>query len=111
MGQNVASVSDASFQAEVLDASKTQPVMVDFWAEWCGPCRGLSPTVDAIAAEHAGKLKVVKMNVDENMNTPGKYNVRGIPTLLLFKGGQVAEQIVGAVPKENIEKALARHLA
>jgi thioredoxin 1 len=111
MGQNVAAVSDANFQAEVLDASKDQPVMVDFWAEWCGPCRALSPTVDAIAAERAGKLKVVKMNVDENMNTPGKYNVRGIPTLLIFKGGQVAEQIVGAVPKENIEKALARHLA
>jgi thioredoxin 1 len=111
MGQNIASVSDANFQAEVLDASKTQPVMVDFWAEWCGPCRALSPTVDAIAAERAGKLKVVKMNVDENMNTPGKYNVRGIPTLLIFKGGQVAEQIVGAVPRENIEKALARHLA
>jgi thioredoxin 1 len=111
MGQNVASVSDANFQAEVLDASKTQPVMVDFWAEWCGPCRALSPTVDAIAAERAGKLKVVKMNVDENMNTPGKYNVRGIPTLLIFKGGQVAEQIVGALPKANIEKVLERHLS
>jgi thioredoxin 1 len=111
MGQNVASVSDANFQAEVLDASKSQPVMVDFWAEWCGPCRALAPTVDAIAVERAGKLKVVKMNVDENMNTPGKYNVRGIPTLLIFKGGQVAEQIVGCVPKENIEKALERHLA
>lgn len=110
MGQNVGSVSDANFQTEVLDASKTQPVMVDFWAEWCGPCRALSPTVDAIAAERAGKLKVVKMNVDENMNTPGKYNVRGIPTLLIFKGGQVAEQIVGAVPKENIEKAIERQL-
>lgn len=108
---NVASVSDSNFQAEVLDASKTQPVMVDFWAEWCGPCRALSPTVDAIAAERAGKLKVVKMNVDENMNTPGKYNVRGIPTLLIFKGGQVAEQIVGALPKANIEKALERHLS
>lgn len=111
MGENAAAVSDANFQAEVLDASKTQPVMVDFWATWCGPCRALSPTVDAIAAEHAGKLKVVKMNVDENMNTPGKYNVRGIPTLLIFKDGQVAEQIVGAVPKDNIEKALARHLS
>jgi thioredoxin 1 len=110
MGQNIASVSDANFQAEVLDASNTQPVMVDFWAEWCGPCRALSPTVDAIAAERAGKLKVVKMNVDENMNTPGKYNVRGIPTLLIFKGGQVAEQIVGALPKANIEKVLERHL-
>jgi thioredoxin 1 len=111
MGQNVAEVSDANFQTEVLDASKTQPVMVDFWATWCGPCRALSPTVDAIAAERAGKLKVVKMNVDENMNTPGKYNVRGIPTLLIFKNGQVAEQIVGAVPKDNIDKAVARHLA
>ncbi len=110
MGQNVAAVSDANFQAEVLDASKTQPVMVDFWAEWCGPCRALSPTVDEIAAERAGKLKVVKMNVDENMNTPGKYNVRGIPTLLLFKGGEVAEQIVGAMPKANIEKVLEKHL-
>jgi thioredoxin 1 len=111
MGQTVAEVSDANFQTEVLDASKTQPVMVDFWATWCGPCRALSPTVDAIAAERAGKLKVVKMNVDENMNTPGKYNVRGIPTLLIFKNGQVAEQIVGAVPKDNIDKAVARHLA
>ncbi|HXT87147.1 MAG TPA: thioredoxin [Verrucomicrobiae bacterium] len=111
MSQNVAAVSDSNFQAEVLDASKTQPVMVDFWAEWCGPCRMLSPTVDKIATERAGKVKVVKMNVDENINTPGRYNVRGIPTLLIFKGGQVAEQIVGAVPKENIDKALERHLA
>ena len=111
MSQNVAAVSDANFQAEVLDASKTQPVMVDFWAEWCGPCRMLSPTVDKIATERAGSVKVVKMNVDENINTPGRYNVRGIPTLLIFKGGQVAEQIVGAVPKENIDKALERHLA
>ncbi|HEU5409440.1 MAG TPA: thioredoxin [Candidatus Acidoferrales bacterium] len=111
MSQNVAAVSDSNFQAEVLDASKTQPVMVDFWAEWCGPCRMLSPTVDKIATERAGRVKVVKMNVDENINTPGRYNVRGIPTLLIFKGGQVAEQIVGAVPKENIDKALERHLA
>jgi len=110
MSQNVAAVSDSNFQAEVLDASKTQPVMVDFWAEWCGPCRMLSPTVDKIDTERAGKVKVVKMNVDENINTPGRYNVRGIPTLLIFKGGQVAEQIVGAVPKENIDKALERHL-
>ncbi len=111
MSQNVAAVSDSNFQAEVLEASKNQPVMVDFWAEWCGPCRALSPTVDKIATERVGKLKVVKMNVDENINTPGRYNVRGIPTLLIFKGGQVAEQIVGAVPKENIDRALERHLA
>ena len=110
-GNNVAAVSDANFQAEVIEASKTQPVLVDFWAEWCGPCRALSPTVDAIATERAGKLKVVKMNVDENMNTPGKFNIRGIPSLLIFKGGQVADQIVGAMPKEQIDKVLARHIS
>jgi thioredoxin 1 len=111
MSQNIAAVSDASFQADVLDASKTQPVMVDFWAEWCGPCRALSPTVDAIATERAGKLKVVKMNVDENMNTPGKFNIRGIPALLIFKGGEVVDQVVGAVPKGQIDKVLERHLS
>ncbi|HEV2288407.1 MAG TPA: thioredoxin [Candidatus Acidoferrales bacterium] len=111
MSQNIAAVSDASFQSEVLDASKTQPVMVDFWAEWCGPCRALSPTVDAIATERAGKLKVVKMNVDENMNTPGKFNIRGIPALLIFKGGQVVDQVVGAVPKGQIDKVIERHVA
>ncbi|MGB6625997.1 MAG: thioredoxin, partial [Candidatus Acidiferrales bacterium] len=94
MSENITAVSDSSFQTEVLDASKTQPVMVDFWAEWCGPCRSLSPTVDAIATERAGKLKVVKMNVDENMNTPGKFNIRGIPALLIFKGGAVVDQVV-----------------
>ena len=107
---DIPAVSDATFQAEVIDASKTQPVMVDFWADWCRPCHALSPTVDEIAREHANKLKVVKMNVDENINSPGKFNIRGIPTLLLFKGGQVAEQIVGAVPKEQIEKILQKHL-
>jgi thioredoxin 1 len=86
-------------------------VMVDFWAEWCGPCRALSPTVDAIATERAGKLKVVKMNVDENMNTPGKFNIRGIPALLIFKGGEVVDQVVGAVPKGQIDKVLERHLS
>jgi thioredoxin 1 len=111
MSDNISAVSDSSFQSEVIEASKNQPVMVDFWADWCGPCRVLSPTVDAIAREHSGKLKVVKMNVDENMSTPGKFNIRGIPTLLIFKGGQVAEQIVGAVPKDQIEKVLTRHLS
>ena len=107
---NIAAVSDASFQSEVIEASKTQPVMVDFWADWCRPCHMLTPTVEEIALEHADKLKVVKMNVDENINSPGKFNIRGIPTLLLFKGGQVADQIVGAVPKEQIEKILQKHL-
>ena len=111
MSENLEAVSDASFQADVIDASKSQLVMVDFWADWCRPCHMLAPTVEEIAREHAGKLKIVKMNVDENMNTPGRFNIRSIPALLVFKNGQVAEQIVGAVPKENIEKALQRHLA
>lgn len=85
--------------------------MVDFWAEWCAPCRALSPTVDEIARENAGKLKVVKLNVDENINAAGKFNIRGIPTLLVFKGGQVADQIVGAVPKEQIVKVIQRHIS
>ena len=111
MSENVQAVSDANFQVDVIEASKTQPVMVDFWAEWCAPCRALSPTVDEIARENAGKLKVVKLNVDENINAAGKFNIRGIPTLLVFKGGQVAEQIVGAVPKEQIVKVIQRHIS
>ncbi|MGH7839498.1 MAG: thioredoxin [Candidatus Binataceae bacterium] len=111
MSDNVQAVSDANFQTDVIEASKTQPVMVDFWAEWCAPCRALSPTVDEIAREHAGKLKVVKLNVDENINAAGKFNIRGIPTLLVFKGGQVADQIVGAVPKEQIVKVIQRHIS
>jgi thioredoxin 1 len=109
--ENVQAVNDANFQNDVIEASKTQPVVVDFWAEWCGPCRALSPTVEEIAREHAGKLKVVKLNVDENLNSAGKFNIRGIPTLLVFKGGQVADQIVGAVPKDHIEKVIQRHIA
>ena len=88
MADNIQAVSDASFQADVIEASKTQPVMVDFWADWCRPCHMLTPTVEEIAREHAGKVKVVKLNVDENMNAAGKFNIRGIPTLLVFKGGQ-----------------------
>jgi thioredoxin 1 len=109
MSETLPAVSDATFQTEVIEASKTQPVMVDFWADWCRPCHMLTPTVEEIAKEHAGKIKVVKLNVDENMNTPGKFNIRGIPTLLVFKGGQVAEQVVGAVPKEQIVKAIEKH--
>ncbi len=111
MGDNIRSVSDSDFQVEVIDASKSQPVMVDFWADWCRPCHMLAPAVAEIANDYSGKLKVVKLNVDENINAPGRFNIRGIPTLLLFKGGQVAEQIVGAVPKEQIAKVLERHLA
>jgi thioredoxin 1 len=111
MSDNIQSVSDASFQADVIEASKTQPVMVDFWADWCRPCHMLTPTVEEVAREHAGKIKVVKLNVDENMNVPAKFSIRGIPTLLVFKGGQVADQLVGAVPKEQIVKILERHIS
>jgi thioredoxin 1 len=111
MSDIVTAVTDANFQTEVLDASNTQPVMVDFWAGWCRPCLMLAPAVEEIAAKNAGKLKVVKLNVDENMNSAGKFNIRGIPTLLVFKGGQVADQIVGAVPKEQIEKIVGKHIA
>jgi thioredoxin 1 len=110
MAENISSVTDNSFQAEVLDASNAQPVMVDFWADWCRPCHMLAPTVAEIANDYAGKLKVVKLNVDENVNSAGRYNIRGIPTLLIFKGGQVADQIVGAVPKEQISKVVDRHV-
>ena len=108
---SIPSVTDANFEAEVLTASSTQPVLVDFWAEWCRPCHMLAPTVAEIAHDYAGKLKVTKLNVDEAMNSAGRYNIRGIPTLLVFKNGQVVEQIVGAVPKEQITKALERHVA
>jgi thioredoxin len=110
MAENIASVTDNSFQTEVIDASNTQPVMVDFWADWCRPCHMLAPTVAEIAQDYTGRLKVVKMNVDENVNAAGKFNIRGIPTLLIFKGGQVADQIVGAVPKDQIAKVVDRHL-
>lgn len=109
MAENISSVTDNSFQTEVIDASSAQPVMVDFWADWCRPCHMLAPTVAEIANDYAGKLKVVKLNVDENVNSAGRYNIRGIPTLLIFKGGQVADQIVGAVPKEQISKIVDRH--
>jgi len=111
MAENVNNVTDGTFQAEVLDASQTQPVLVDFWASWCRPCLMLAPTVAEIATAYAGKLKVMKMNVDENQNFPFKYNIRGIPTLLIFKGGQVADQIVGALPRDQIEKVLQRHIS
>ena len=110
MADNISNVTDSDFQSEVIDASKNQPVMVDFWAEWCRPCHMLAPTVAEIANDFTGKLKVVKLNVDENVNAAGRFNIRGIPTLLIFKGGEVADQIVGAVSKEHIQKILERHL-
>src|SRR5260221_4697808 len=103
MADNVSNVTDGTFQAEVIEASKTQPVMVDFWAEWCRPCLMLAPTVADIATAYAGKIKVVKLNVDENSNSAGKFNIRGIPTLLIFNAGQVAELEVGAGRRDQIE--------
>ena len=105
----VAEVTDATFEQNVLKSD--QPVMVDFWATWCGPCKALAPVVDEVAQAYNGKAKIYKMDVDRNNATPMRYGVRGIPTLLIFKDGKVQEQIVGYVPKEKIEKALDKQLA
>ena len=107
-GLNTLTFSDADFDADVLRSEV--PVLVDFWAEWCGPCRQMAPTIDLVASEYAGKAKVGKLDVDANGNTAMRYNIRGIPTLLLFKGGQVVEQRVGAVGKSDVVKMLDSHL-
>ena len=105
-GLAVVEVNDASFEQEVLQSD--QPVLVDFWAAWCGLCKALSPIVDEVASEYSGKLKVMKMDVDRNQATPMRYGIRGIPALLLFKGGKVADQIVGYVPKDTIARSIIR---
>ncbi len=105
MADNIAHVSDDSFDSEVLKSSL--PVLIDFWAPWCGPCRAVAPIVNELAGEYAGKLKIVKMNVDDNPRTPARYGVRGIPNLILFKNGEVQQQIVGAVPKAHLVKAIS----
>jgi thioredoxin 1 len=101
-------VSDANFEDEILNS--TLPALVDFWAAWCGPCRAIAPVVEELARDYQGKVKVAKMNVDENPKTPARYNIRAIPTLIVFKGGQVSDQITGAVSKSIIEGALKKVL-
>ena len=108
MAGSVLHVTDQSFEQDVLKAD--QPVLVDFWAAWCGPCRMIAPTVEALANEYTGRARVVKMNVDENQSTPAQYNIRGIPTLLLFKDGQVRDQLVGAASRDVIENLLKKYL-
>ena len=107
--EHLLEVTDASFENEILKSEL--PVLVDFWAVWCGPCRQIAPTVESLAVEYKGKLKVAKMNVDDHVLVPQKYEIRSIPTLLIFKNGQVAAQIVGAVPKAKIEEALKKVVA
>ena len=99
-------VSDGTFESEVL--SSDTPVLIDFWAPWCAPCRAIAPIVEELAGEYDGKLKVVKMNVDDNPQTPSRYGVRGIPNLILFQGGEGKEQIVGAVAKKRLVDAITQ---
>jgi len=108
MSDNVLEVTDQNFEDEVLKSEK--PVLVDFWAEWCAPCRMLAPTVDQISEEFSGQAKVVKLDVDSNAETSAKYNIKGIPTLLLFKGGEIQDQIVGAASKDNIARMIQSQL-
>ncbi len=108
MSENVLDVTDQNFEEEVLNSEK--PVLVDFWAAWCAPCRTLAPTVDQIAQEFSDQAKVVKLNVDDNAEISAKYNIKGIPTLLLFKGGEIKDQIVGAVSKDNIARMIQAQL-
>jgi thioredoxin 1 len=102
-------ITDANFSKEVLESQV--PVLIDFWAVWCGPCRTIAPVVEEIASEYDGKLKVGKMDVDNNSQTPLTYGIRSIPTLMVFKGGKVVEQIIGAMPKKNLLDKLTPHMA
>ncbi len=106
--QNVIEITDSNFEAEVLKSS--QPVLVDFWAVWCAPCRAIAPHVDALANEYAGKLKVGKCDIDANPQIPTQFEVRSIPTLLMFKDGKVVGQLVGAVPRAKIEEMVKKAL-
>jgi thioredoxin 1 len=106
--ENVQTFTDGNFETTVLQSG--QPVLVDFWAEWCGPCKRLGPTIDALATEYGGKLTVGKLNVDDNPNTAFKFQIRGIPAVLLFKDGHVVESVVGLAPKEDFKKVIDKHV-
>lgn len=108
MSETIHHISDATFDAEVIKSDR--PVLIDYWAEWCGPCKMIAPILDEIAEEYAGKLKVAKLNIDENPATPPKYGIRGIPTLMLFKGGEVEATKVGALSKSQLTAFLDQHI-
>lgn len=108
MAENIVEVSDATFEEDILKSDV--PALIDFWATWCAPCKAIAPIVEEMAAKYEGRLKVAKMNVDDNQSTPGKYGVRSIPTLILFKNGEVADQVIGAVSKSHIEDFIERAL-
>jgi thioredoxin 1 len=105
---NVQTFTDGNFETSVLKSGG--PVLVDFWAEWCGPCKRLAPTIDQLATDYAGKLTIGKLNVDDNPNTAFKFQIRGIPAVLLFKNGQVVDQVVGLAPKEDFQKVIDKHI-
>ncbi|MEW6428963.1 MAG: thioredoxin [Thermodesulfobacteriota bacterium] len=105
---DVLTFTDSEFDASVLKAAT--PVLVDFWAPWCGPCKAIAPVIGELAAEYAGRIAVGKMNVDDNPSTPGRYGIRAIPTLILFKGGQVVDQITGAVGKQQLKAMMEKAL-
>ena len=109
MSEHVKEVGDASFETDVLQSA--QPVLVDFWAEWCAPCRMIAPTVEAVAEKYAGSASVVKVNVDENPNVAQRFGIKGIPTLILFKDGKEAERVVGATSKESLVRLIEKNLS
>lgn len=106
--ESIKHVTDASFDADVLKSDK--PVLVDYWAEWCGPCKMIAPILDDLSKDYGGRLQIAKMNVDENQDVPAKYGIRGIPTLMIFKGGQLLETKVGALPKAQLAAFVDKHL-
>jgi thioredoxin 1 len=108
MSENIREVNDDSFEKDVLQAER--PVLVDFWAAWCAPCRMMNPTVDAVAGEYEGSATVVKLNVDDNPSTSQRYGIKGIPTMILFKGGKEEERVVGATSKEALSRLISKHV-